>query len=84
MWSAQRKENFDFSDMLKDESGKASSMRLGVLVCIAVSSWALIKITMTVKEPEQVFNYYMAYMAIWSGAKIVDKLLDVLIAKFSK
>lgn len=82
MWAAQSKHDFDFAGMLTDDNGKPSAMRLGVFVCLAASTWVLIKVTMTIKDEDKLFNFYIAYVAIWSGAKIVEKLLDVLLAKF--
>lgn len=82
MYKAQQKDNFDFSQMLVDDSGKPSAMRLAVFVCLAASTWALIKVIMTSSDPKESFNFFMAYIAVWSGAKIVEKLLDVLLAKF--
>lgn len=82
MWAAQRQPGFNFSSMLTDDNGKPSAMRLAVFVCIAASTWVLIKIVMTVQDEKSVFNFYMAYMAVWSGAKIVEKMLDAMLAKF--
>lgn len=82
IFKAQQKDNFDFAQMLTDDSGKPSAMRLAVFVCLAASTWALIKVVMTSNDPKESFNFYMAYIAVWSGAKIVEKLLDVLLAKF--
>jgi hypothetical protein len=82
MHLAQKKADFDFSEMLKDDNGKPSAMRLAIFVCLAASTWVLIKLAMTCADVDKLFNYFMAYLAVWSGAKIVEKLLDVLLAKF--
>lgn len=82
MHAAQKQPGFNFSEMLTDDSGKPSAMRLAVFVCLAASTWVLIKVTMTSTDTKDVFNLFMAYIAVWSGAKIVEKLLDVLLAKF--
>lgn len=82
LWSAQRRDDFDFAPMLCDETGKASALRLAIFICIAVSSWVVIKVTMNTTDPDKAFNYFVVYTAVWSGAKIVEKLLDVLILKF--
>lgn len=81
MHAAQKQPGFNFSDMLTDDSGKPSAMRFAVFVCIAASTWALIKVVMTATDSKEVFNFYMAYMAVWSGAKIVEKMLDAILAK---
>lgn len=82
MYKAQQQSDFNFASMLTDDSGKPSAMRLAVFVCIATSTWVLIKVTMGCADPKETFNFFVAYVAIWSGAKIVEKLLDVLLAKF--
>jgi len=82
MWSAQRRADFDFGQMLTDDGGKPSAMRLAVFVCLAGSTWVLIKVTMSGADLDKVFPFFVAYTAVWSGAKIVEKLLDVLLAKF--
>ena len=84
MYLAQRQSDFNFADMLKDDNGKPSAMRLAVFVCLALSSWGLIKLTMTYQDLDKIFNYYVVYISIWSGAKIVEKTIDLLITKFGK
>ena len=84
IFTSQKRDDFDWADMLKDESGKFSAFRLGVLVCLVGSTWVLLYITMyTVKDPaglETLFKYYGAYLVVWSGAKVVEKGLEVFIA----
>jgi hypothetical protein len=82
MHYAQRQPDFNFALMLTDDNGKPSAMRLAVFVCLAASTWVIIKVTMSESPLPEKFNFYVAYIAIWSGAKIVEKLLDVLVAKF--
>lgn len=78
---AQRRADFDWGDALRDDTGKVSAMRLGVLVCLVISSWVLVDLTLKYadKDPEKLLYFYLIYVAVWSGAKIVEKLLE---AKF--
>src|SRR5882672_1874936 len=39
VWRAQQRQDFDFAEMLQDDSHKASALRLGVLGSFAISSW---------------------------------------------
>ncbi len=86
MWASQRRPDFDFGNMLKDESGKESAMRFAVFVCLAISSWHLIYLTIHVITEkgslDTLFNFYALYLAVWSSAKIVEKVIDLLLAKF--
>ena len=79
-------EGFKWSRAMQDDNGKESSLRFGIIVAVVVSSWFLVYVTMNVLKAsgdlEALFPYYMAYLAVWSGAKVVEKLLDVLILKF--
>ena len=77
---AQEREDFDFADMLRDDNDKPSALRLGIFVCLAVSSWALIYDTIHQKELDpQAFGIYIL---VWSGAKIAEKIVDMVAAKW--
>ena len=71
---------------MRDDNGKESLFRFGILVALVISSWCLIYMSSNVVQSgsdlEQLFPYFVAYLGIWSGAKVVEKLLDVLILKF--
>lgn len=82
---------FSWKRAMQDDSGqegkgKESVLRFAVLVALVTSSWLLMYVTINViksgADLEQLFPYYVSYLAIWSGAKVVEKLLDVLILKF--
>ena len=77
---------FSWKRAMQDDNGKESALRFGIIVALVISSWFLVYVTMNVvkvgADLEQLFPYYMAYLAVWSGAKVVEKLLDVLILKF--
>jgi hypothetical protein len=71
----QRREDFDLADMLRDETGRASSVRMGAFVCLAISSWAIMY--MLVKYQGVIDTWiFLGYMGIWSGAKAVEKAID--------
>lgn len=62
---AQRDENFDISNTLRDENGKESASRILSFGAFAVSSWAL---AVTVFALPQYFVQAMiAYLLAWAG-----------------
>ena len=74
---ASKKVGFDLSEMLKGTDGKPSSLRLGILVSIAVSSWVLVYsfLNKTNSSPDLVYLFGI-YLAVWSGAKVAEKIVD--------
>jgi hypothetical protein len=80
--SAQKREDFDFGNMLRDENGKESATRLGVLAAIAFSSWFVMYDTIHNKAGDS--TVLLIYLAVWSGAKVAEKLADALITKWGK
>jgi hypothetical protein len=70
--------NFDFADMLRDDSGKPSAFRLAIFPCLGVSSWVIMYIVVQTKTID--LWLIVLYMLIWSGAKIADKLVDAYVA----
>lgn len=77
---------FSWKRAMQDDNEKESIFRFGILVALVVSSWLLIYVAVNVikngDDLDRLFPYYMAYLAVWSGAKVVEKLLDVLSLKF--
>ena len=72
---AQSRSDFDLADMLRDERGHASSIRLAAFVCLGISSWAVMY--MLVKGDGKIDNTsFIGYMMVWSGAKAVEKAID--------
>ena len=72
LYRTQRSDNgFDFSQMLRDESGKPSSGRLATFVCLAASTWALMYILVTKQGTIDPW-IFIAYTGIWSGAKVAE------------
>lgn len=66
--------NFDFADMLRDEKGKPSALRLAIFVCLGISSWVVMYLVTTTKAIDTWI--VLGYMVIWSGAKVAEKLVD--------
>ena len=76
LWKTQKADNgFDFSEMLRDDNGKPSSSRLAVFVCLAVSTWAIMYMLITNKGVIDTW-IFIAYVAIWSGAKVAERFID--------
>lgn len=77
LWQTQSSphNDFDFSDMLRDDGGRPSSARMAVFVCLAISSWAVMY--MLIHSKGQIDTWvFLGYCGIWSGAKIVEKAID--------
>lgn len=74
--------NFDFSDMLRDDNGKPSASRLGFFVCMATATWDLMY--MTVHSPTHTVDiqFYVVYTLVFSGVKIAERVVDLAIQKF--
>ena len=93
MISAQRRSDFDWGDAFRDDNGKVSWFRAAVVVSLGISSWVLIYAFMNgVRSTydangmtlvlDKLFAYFVAYMVVWSGAKIIEKALDIIIQKW--
>jgi hypothetical protein len=77
---ASDKNNFDFADMLRDDlSNKPSSSRLAMFVCLGISTWAIMYILITKKGDIDTW-LFIAYVGIWSGAKVAEKGMDMFLA----
>jgi len=75
MIAAQRQGDFNFSEMLRDESNKPSAVRIGVLVSLAVSSWIVMQHALLAGaslNPQVVGLYIFA----WSGALVFVKAAE--------
>jgi hypothetical protein len=70
-WRAQTRKDFDFGNMLRDEAGKESAVRFGVLGSFAVSSWVLMRESMAVGSVDA--QLFLAYLVTWSGALVFVK-----------
>lgn len=79
---AQQRPDFDFSNMLKDDAGKESALRMGIFISLAISSWFVVYDTIHNKQGDS--QVLLVYLCVWSGAKVADKLADAVLAKWSK
>lgn len=82
MWKTQMNpdNHFDFADMLRDETCKPSALRLSIFVSLGISSWAIMYMLVTNKGTIDIWAL-IAYMAIWSGAKVAEKFIDAYAAR---
>jgi hypothetical protein len=69
VWKAQTRADFDFAEMLQDDSHKASALRLGVLGSFAISSWIVLHDTLAGTISDWQFG---VYLGVWSGAKVAE------------
>lgn len=85
MWQAQKREDFDWADMLRDDGGKPSAFRLAIFVSLGVSSWLLINLTIKlastsaswVEALDALFKWYALYVLVFSGAKIAERIVEI-------
>jgi hypothetical protein len=70
--------DFDFADMLRDENGKPSAIRLAIFPCLAISSWVIMYLVVQNKAIDLWLIVF--YMCVWSGAKIAEKMVDAYAA----
>lgn len=71
---AQRDENFDISNTLRDENGKESASRILGFGAFAVSSWALAVTVFAL--PQYFIEAMLYYLVFWSGAPVVVKFAE--------
>lgn len=72
LWRVQKNttNNFNFEEMLRDESGKPSAFRLAIFVSLAVSTWVMMYITLKTHTLDTWM--FVTYLSIWSGAKVAE------------
>ena len=80
LWSVQsnKANNFDFSEMLRGDTGKPSAFRLAIFVSLAVSTWVVMYIVLKSGAIDPWI--YTIYLAIWSGAKVAESAIDAYAA----
>lgn len=74
VWRAQRPDSFDFGNMLRDEEGKESALRLAAFGAFGVSTWVLMQLAVTAALTE---TYYAIYLLTWSGSAVLAKFLEI-------
>lgn len=70
---------FDVKQMLLDDNGKPSSFRLGTLVSMAASTWALMYHVLSTQGKLDIW-VFLGYSGIWSGSTVASKLVDAYAA----
>lgn len=84
---SQAQADFDWAEIIRDDTGKLSAYRLAVIISLVVSSWVLIYLTMHAvhdnEDIDSLFNWFALYLGVWSGSKIIDRLFDLLLAKYA-
>lgn len=77
LWQTQanKRNKFDFADMLRDETDKPSALRMAIFIGLGISSWAIMYMLVSNKGKIDTW-IFVAYMVVWSGAKVADKLVD--------
>lgn len=81
-WRAQGRDDFDFADMLRDSSGKTSVARVGALVCLSISSWYVIYVTIKSNTvSDNVLWSFGLYMGVWSGTKVAERFIDAWLSR---
>jgi archaellum biogenesis protein FlaJ (TadC family) len=81
-FKAQKRDDFDFADMLRDETGKPSALRTSIFVSLAITSWVLVYIVIEKRVSDStLFNLFAIYIAVWSGAKVAEKAIDAWAAR---
>lgn len=80
MWMVQtnKDNNFDFSEMLRGETGKPSAFRLAIFVSLAVQTWVIMYIVLKGGTIDPWI--YTIYLAVWSGAKVAESAIDAYAA----
>ena len=81
LWNVQKNPSneFDFEEMLRDESGKPSAFRLTIFVSLAVSTWIIMFIVLNTNALDTWM--FVTYLGIWSGAKVAETAIIAYAAR---
>jgi hypothetical protein len=74
VWRAQAGTTFDFGNMLRDEEGKESALRLAAFGSFGISTWVLMQLAVTAALTE---TYFAIYLLTWSGSAVLSKFLEI-------
>jgi hypothetical protein len=69
----QRRPNFDFAEMYKDDAGKVSASRVLSVGAWVASTWYVMQDMMDGVPTPEVF---WGYCIVWSAAKVLDKAAE--------
>lgn len=73
VWKAQQRDDFDWAEMLKDETGKPSAFRILSFGAFGVTAWGLMLYIISEKVTEWMWLYFLL---AWSGAAVLAKAID--------
>src|SRR5262245_60474086 len=71
--------DFDFRRMLTDDADKPSMLRILAVGAFFVSSWVLMRDAISINGADS--TVLAIYLASWSGAPVVAKLIEALESK---
>jgi hypothetical protein len=74
IFAAQKREDFDASEFLRDEKGKLSWGRLGAFICLMTMTWRVFVLTLNDKLE---LHEIALYALTWSGSLLLLQALDV-------
>jgi hypothetical protein len=73
IFSAQKREDFDASEFLRDDKGKLSWGRLGAFVCLMTMTWVVFVRTLNDKLS---IEELALYAVTWSGSLILLQAIE--------
>lgn len=73
LWMTQRRRDFDFPDMYRDERGKPSTSRVLSVGAWVVTSWVLMQDALDGVTTTELF---WAYALVWSASKPLEKAVE--------
>ena len=73
LFMAQRREDFDASQFLRDDRGKLSFQRLAGFICLMAHCWAFIT---RVNNDKVTFDEFLLWAGVWSGSVVVLQALE--------
>lgn len=85
LFEAQQRSDFDIGNFLKNDAGKESMAALGGLAAIVLSGWVVVYSATKVKDfdVDTFLWIYAVHLAVWSGTKVAEKLVDAFSARWS-
>jgi hypothetical protein len=78
---AQRSPEFNIQQMMLDDNGKVSFLRVAGIGAFAVSSWVVMKDTISSGGANPMI--FWGFVGVWSGAPVAGKLIEALSLKWS-
>jgi hypothetical protein len=76
LWRAQKADDFDIREMLRNDEGKVSVLRICSFGAFAFSSWGFMKDALSSGGPT--LWIFVVYIALWGGMPVASKVFDKL------